>query len=115
MSLHALLTAGYEIGTGRTVPTIAAVLGLISVVVAGRAFSRRAAAGSRRAAAAALVLGSIGAIVGGIHAVNAAGGLGTGNGLAGAVAALALGVLGAALAGLALTRGRRRAPNGQSV
>lgn len=71
-----LLTAG-GLGAGRTVPTVAAVLGLISVVV------------------------------GGLHTANSAGGLGTGNGLAGAVVAMALGLIGLVLGGLALALRRR--------
>jgi hypothetical protein len=122
MSPYDLLTVstwaalgGYEMGTGRTVPTVAAVIGLISVIVAGRALTRRATAGSRRDGAIALVLGSIGAIVGGVHAANAAGGLGTGNGLAGAVAAVALGLIGTILAGLTLARARRHARSGRAA
>lgn len=119
MALYDLLTApawaavgGYEIGTGRAVPTVAAVIGLVSVIVAARALVRRAPAGSRwhRGAGVALALGAISAVTGGIHAANAAGGLGTGNGLAGAVVAVALGSIGTVLAALALARGRRDVP-----
>ncbi len=79
----ALLAAGGGIGTGRTVPTAAAVLGLVS------------------------------AVVGGLHAANAAGGLGTGNGLAGAVAALVLGLVGTVVGGLALARSRPTTPDAE--
>jgi hypothetical protein len=51
-------------------------------------------------------------VVGGLHAVNAAGGLGTGNGLAGAVVAVVLGLAGTVLGGWALVRSRR---SGQPV
>lgn len=122
MSPHAVLAApalvaigGDGIGTGRTVPTIAAAMGLISVIVAGRAFTRGRAGVSRRGGVVALVLGSITAAVGGAHAANAAGGLGTGNGLAGAVVALALGLIGALLAGMVLARARRAARDGRSA
>jgi hypothetical protein len=57
----------------------------------------------------ALSLGSVSAIVGGLHAANAAGGLGTGNGLAGAVLAVALGLIGLVLGALGLARSRRAA------
>ena len=50
----------------------------------------------------------ISVIVGGLHTANSAGGLGTGNGLAGGVVALALGLIGLVLGGLALARSRRR-------
>jgi hypothetical protein len=101
--LAATFAAGYELGVGRTVPTSAAVAGLISVVLAGVALRRP----NGRLAGLALALGLVGVVAGGLHGANAAGGLGTGNGLAGAVIAVALGLVGAALGGLALARYRR--------
>ncbi len=100
---------GYVLGTGRTVPSTAAVLGLVGVVVGGLALARSVRrVGDRRAGAvAALVLGLVGAVVGGVHAANAGGGPGTGNGLVGAVAAVALGLVAAVLGGLVLVRSRR--------
>ncbi|MFC5948390.1 DUF6223 family protein [Pseudonocardia lutea] len=102
---------GYRLGAGRTVPTTAAVLALIGVVVAGVALARPARrtgpVSGRVAALAGLVLGLVGAVVGGLHAANSAGGLGTGNGLAGAVVALVLGLVGVVVAALALFRSRR--------
>jgi hypothetical protein len=109
MSTH-LVLAGYVLGVGRTVPTVAAVLALIGVVIGGWALARP----GRWPAAIALVLGLIGVIVGGLHGANAAGGLGTGNGLAGAVGAVALGVIGIVLGGLALARSRRRSITGSN-
>jgi hypothetical protein len=113
-SVHVVVAyGGYEIGSGRTVPTVAAVLALVSVAVGGLALvrsTRRAGAGTRPAGAVALVLGLIGVVVGGLHAANSAGGLGTGNGLAGAVAALVLGLIGLVVGGLALARSRRTSP-----
>jgi hypothetical protein len=103
MSIH-LLLAGYVLGVGRTVPTAAAVLALAGVVVGGWALARP----GRRPAVTALALALIGVIVGGLHGANAAGGLGTGNGLAGAVIAVVLGLAGLVLGGLALARARRR-------
>jgi hypothetical protein len=97
--------AGYEIGTGRLVPSAAAVLGLMSVVIGGL---RR----TRKGGALALALGFAAASVGGLHAANAAGGLGTGNGLAGAVVAVVLGLIGMVAGGLALARTRRRLRSG---
>ena len=101
--------SGYVLGVGRTVPSIAAGLGLISVVIGGLALSRSARRIGRTGAVVALVLGLISAIVGGLHTANSAGGLGTGNGLAGAIAALALGLIGLVLGGLAVARSRRTA------
>jgi hypothetical protein len=77
--LAAPQAAGYVIGVGRTVPTAAALLALVGVVV------------------------------GGLHGANAAGGLGTGNGLAGAVIAVVLGLIGVVLGWLALAAARRTA------
>jgi Family of unknown function (DUF6223) len=98
-----LAAAGYELGVGRTVPTAAAVVGLAAVVVGVLALARP---GARGMPLAALVLGLVAALVGGLHAANAAGGLGTGNGLAGALVAVVLGLIGAALGGLVLARSR---------
>ena len=85
------------------------------MVVGARALFRSARGTGRGAAAAALSLGSISAIVGGVHAANAAGGLGTGNGLAGAVLALVLGLSGLVLGALSLARSRRAANAWQSA
>jgi len=104
MSTQYLLAAGYELGVGRAVPTSAAVVALIGVVVAVLALRRP----NGRLAGTAVALGLVGVIAGGVHGANAAGGLGTGNGLAGAVIAVALGLVGTALGGVALAR--RRVP-----
>ncbi|WP_227997290.1 DUF6223 family protein [Nocardia australiensis] len=103
-----VVAAGYELGVGRAVPTSAAMLGLISVIVGGLALARSRRTGTGRARIiVALVLGPISVIVGGIHGANAAGGPGTGNGVLGAVFAVVLGLVGTALGGLALARSRR--------
>jgi hypothetical protein len=98
-----LIAAGTGLGSGRLVPTVAAVVGLIGVVLGGLALARN----GRRGAIAAGVAGLISVAVGGLHAANSAGGLGTGNGLAGAIVAMALGLIGMVLGGLALARSRR--------
>jgi hypothetical protein len=111
-ALHVYVyAAGYEIGSGRLVPSAAAVVGLVSVVIGGLAVARsgRTGNGPARAGALATVLGLIGASVGGLHAANSAGGLGTGNGLAGAVVAVVLGLIGMAVGGWVLARSRRPA------
>lgn len=96
------VAAGYTLGSGRTIPTIAAVVGLVSVVVGGLALFRPSI--QRIGASISLVLGLIGAAVGGTHAAYAAGSFGTGNGLAGAVVALALGLIGMIIGGLGVAR-----------
>ncbi|SDM61810.1 DUF6223 family protein [Allokutzneria albata] len=95
-----LSAAGF--GTGRLLPTTAAVLGLISVIIGGLALAR----GGRVLVRTALVTGLVSSVVGGLHIANSAGGLGTGNGLAGAIVAVALGLIGVVVCGLALRRVR---------
>jgi hypothetical protein len=99
---------GYELGTGRLVPTVAAVVGLLSVIIGWLALARSGRPGTGRTRAfVALAAGLVSVVVGGVHAANAAGGLGTGNGLAGALVAVALGLIGTVAGGLALARARR--------
>ena len=108
MSVLDVLAAagGYQLGSGRLVPAVAAAVGLIGVVAGAVALAR--AGRTRRAGAGiALVTGLISVVVGGLHMANSAGGFGTGNGLAGAVVAVALGLIGMAIGGLALARARR--------
>jgi hypothetical protein len=87
----ALLIAdgGGGIGSGRLVPTVAALVGLIGVVLGGVALTRSA----RRVGT-----GRLG------HSANSAGGFGTGNGLAGAIVAMVVGLISIVLCGLALRR-----------
>ena len=104
---------GIGIGSGRLVPTVAAVVGLIGVVLGGLALARSAGrigtGNGRRGAIAAGVAGLISVVVGGLHSANSAGGIGTGNGLAGAIVAMVVGLIGMVLGGLALARSRRTA------
>jgi hypothetical protein len=104
---------GIGIGSGRLVPTVAAVVGLIGVVLGGLALARSASrigpGNGRRGAIAAGVAGLISVVVGGLHSANSAGGFGTGNGLAGAIVAMVVGLIGMLLGGLALARSRRTA------
>jgi hypothetical protein len=106
-----LIAAGDAgIGAGRLVPTVAAVIGLIGVILGGFALarsSRRRARSGQLGAIAAEVAGLISVAVGGLHAANSAGGFGTGNGLAGAIVAIVLGLISMVLGGLALVRARR--------
>ncbi|OLF10847.1 DUF6223 family protein [Actinophytocola xanthii] len=96
------VAAGYELGHGRLVPTVALVVGLAGVVLGVLAVR----SARRDGAVGALVAGLVGVVVGGLHGVNAAGGLGTGNGLAGAVMAVVLGLVGLVLGGIGLARSR---------
>jgi hypothetical protein len=107
---HVPVAAG-GIGSGRLVPTVAAVVGLISVVVGGLALARSAdhiGTGTGRAGAiAALVMALFSVSIGALHMANSAGGFGTGNGLAGAIVAVVVGLIGMATGGLTLARSRR--------
>jgi hypothetical protein len=104
---------GTGIGSGRLIPGIAAVVGLIGVILGWMAVARSAGrigtGDGRGGAIAAGVAGLISVVVGGLHAANSAGGFGTGNGLAGAIVDIVVGLIGMVLAGLALARSRRTA------
>ena len=107
-----IAAGGSGIGSGRLLPTVAAVAGLIGAVIGGLALARSRRAGNARAGAiVALVAGLISVVVGGLHSANSAGGFGTGNGLAGAIVAIVLGLVGMVLGGLALARSRRPEPD----
>jgi hypothetical protein len=103
----------FGVGTGRVVPSVAVVVGLIGMVVGTRTLARRADPvgrdARRRGALVAAAAGAVSAVVGGLHAASAAGGVGTGNGLAGAIVAMVVGLISVILGGLALARARRTA------
>jgi hypothetical protein len=88
--------------------TIAAVLGLLGVVIGGLALARPASrfgiASGRLGAVVALVAGLIAAVNGGLNVAIANGGPGSGNGVVGGAAALVLGLIAAVLGGLTLAR-----------
>ncbi|MBA4053409.1 MAG: hypothetical protein C0490_01730 [Marivirga sp.] len=105
---HAAPGAG-NIGAGRLLPTVAAVVGLIGVVIGRRALVHSRTGNGLAEAIVATVLGMITVVAGGLHVANSAGGFGTGNGLAGAVVAISLGLAAMVLAGLALARSRKTA------
>jgi hypothetical protein len=108
----AMLIAAGGIGSGRLLPSVAAVAALVGVVIGARTLARSRRAGNGRAGAAiAAALGLASLVVGGLHAANSAGGFGTGNGLAGAIVAIVLGLIGMILGGLALARSRQLEPD----
>jgi hypothetical protein len=96
---------------GRARAIVAAVVGLISVVIGGLALVRSARhpgdGGGRAVAIVALALGLIGMVLSVAHLGTSTGGFGSGGGRAGAIVALALGLIGMNLGGLALARSRR--------
>lgn len=95
------------IGSGRLLPTAVAVAALIGVIAGVIAFAqsrRHQAAGTK--AIAAILLGIISVMIAALHIANSAGGVGTGNGLAGAFAAVALGSVATLFGVIALVRSR---------
>lgn len=100
-----------DITAGRARAMVAAVVGLISLVIGGLALARssgRIGTGNGKVAAiVALVAGLIGMVLSVVHLGTSTGGFGTGGGRAGAIVALVLGLIGVNLGGLALARSRR--------
>jgi hypothetical protein len=91
--------------SGRVGAFAAGLVGLASLVIGGLAVAR---AGERRRSRAtvAMGLGLIAIAGGGLVVATSDGGVGTGNGLGGAVVAVVLGSVGTILSGLARTRAR---------
>ena len=108
---HVSVAAGaIGFGPGRAVASLAAVVGLIGVVMGGLALARsagRVGTANGRTGAVALVLGLIGMVIAGLHLATSTGGIGTGHGRGGAIVAVVLGPIGMVLGGLALARSRR--------
>lgn len=96
--------------TRRLWATTASVLALISVVIGGLAMVRSASFGTaaRLGMILALAAGLVAVINGTLVLAVANGGLGSGNGVVGGAVALVLGLIGMIIAGLALSRSRRR-------
>ena len=115
-SLPPILASTFAMSPGRLGATAAAVLGLVGTVIGGLALARSngrthtttdaRAAGARSQGKLALVLGVLSAVLGVVYVATADGGLGTGNGLGGAIVAVALGLIATVLGGLARTRTR---------
>jgi catechol 2,3-dioxygenase-like lactoylglutathione lyase family enzyme len=107
----ALADGAIGITNGRARALVAAVVGLISLVVGGLALARSAghigAGNGRAGAVVALALGLIGMILSVAHLGSSTGGFGSGSGRAGAIVALVLGLIGMNLGGMALSRSRR--------
>jgi hypothetical protein len=112
VSVESGSVTSYTVTPERLAASLAAVVALVAAIVGGLALARssgRAAVNGRRRAIMAMIMGPIGAVIGGLVVVTADGGLGTGNGLGGGVVAMAVGVIGMVLAWLALSRSRRTA------
>jgi Family of unknown function (DUF6223) len=116
MFLVASCAQSGEIGMteGRARANMAALVGLISLVIGGLSMARAGRRGTstgRVGAIVALVLGLIGMVLSVVHLATFTGGFGTGSGRAGAIVALVLGLIGVILGGLALARSRRSRGN----
>lgn len=115
-SIQPVVASTLAMSSGRVASSLAAVVGLIGIVVGGRALARSSgrsgsdadivATDGRGRAPAAVVLGLISVIVGGLTVATADGGVGSGNGLGGAVVAMVLGLIAIVLGGLARARTR---------
>jgi hypothetical protein len=105
-------TTVYGLTVRRLWASIAAMLGLLGVIVGGLALTRRAGGLStapERLAIVAFAAGLVAVINGGLNLAVATGGPGSGNGVVGAAAALVLGLIALTLGGLGLARRRRTA------
>ena len=89
---------GVGVTPGRLGAIVAAVVGLLSVILGWRALARHGGA------VAALVVALIGVTLSGLHLVRSSGAIGTGSGRGGAIVALVLALIGMILGGLALAR-----------
>ena len=96
-------------GSGRAGASVAALLALIGLVIAGVSLSRsgRHAGSGRDGAIAGVVLALVGSALAVLHLATSTGGIGTGNGRGGAIVALLLGSIGLVLSRRALVRSRR--------
>ena len=110
-------TTVYGATPRRVWATVAAVSGLVGVVIGGLALRRSAQRigpnKGRSGAIIALAAGLIAAVNGALNLAVATGGPGTGNGVIGAAAALVLGLIALALGGLTLARSRQGSQEGR--
>lgn len=99
----------YTLTAGRFWSLVAALLGLVGVVIGGLALARSAGriGTGGRGAILALAAGLAGAVIGGLVVAAADGGPGTGYGIVGGFVALVVGLIAMVLGGLALARSRR--------
>lgn len=101
--IHTFAAGVSDISAGRLGAIVAGVVGLIGIVIGGRALVRSASR-SRSAGRTGMMLGLVAMVLGGLIMATADGGLGSGNGLGGAVVAAVLGLVATILGWLARTR-----------
>jgi hypothetical protein len=104
--------SGLAMSSGRLGAIVAALLGLIGVVIGGLALARpasRVGTGNGRGGATLALLAGVSALaLGGLVVATSDAGIGTGNGRGGAYVALVVGLISVVLGGLAMTRSRPR-------
>lgn len=98
-----LLSAAYDMTSGRAWSLIGAAVGLVGVVLGVLALKRR------RGGLAAVIAGLAGAALGVVVVVMAKGGPGTGYGIVGGYVSLVVGLAAVVLGGLARRKGVRAA------
>jgi hypothetical protein len=103
---HASVAVG-TITTGRAQALVGLAVGLIGVIIGGRALARSAGGKRRSRGIVAAIVGLIGMALGGLHLATATGAIGTGSGKLGAIVAVVVGLIGMALGLLAIARVRR--------
>ena len=96
----------FALSSGRLAAIAAVLLGLTSMVSAGLSWARVPAGTARRRAMVAMVAGLTGMALAGMVVTVSAGGVGTGNGVGGAILGMGLGLIGVVLAGLVRARDR---------
>lgn len=111
--IHPVTATVLAVSSGRLGAFVAAVVALAGVVIGGRALARSAGrarsaggSGDGRGGSVAIVLGLVGLTVGGLITATSDDGVGSGNGLGGAVVAMVLGLIAVLVGGLARARTR---------
>ncbi|MEV0725001.1 DUF6223 family protein [Micromonospora purpureochromogenes] len=104
-------TSSYTLTAGRLWSLVAALLGLVGVVIGGLALARSAGrigtGTGQRGHLVALAAGLAAAVIGGLVVAGADGGPGTGGGIVGGFVALVVGLIAMVLGGLGLARSHR--------
>jgi uncharacterized protein DUF6223 len=101
------LAGDFGTGNNRAGAIVAGVVALLGTVIAGFALVRSGRSNATRRSITSLAVSLTGVAFGWLHLATSSGGIGTGNGRAGAYIAIAVGLIGAALGTLAVARSRR--------
>jgi hypothetical protein len=104
------LAGDFGTGNNRAGAIVAGIVALIGTVIAGLALVRSGRSNTTRRSITAVAVSLTGIALGWLHLATSTGGIGTGNGRAGAYVAIAVGLIGATLGTLALARSRQTTP-----